>query len=360
MKAKLFEPTKLGTLELKNRVVMAPMTRSRADASHVPTPSMATYYEQRSGAGLLITEGTAPSADGAGYPRIPGIYNERQAAAWKPVTEAVHRKGSRIFLQMMHTGRVGNLLNQDPGSRLVAPSSHTLGGQMYTDEKGMQPHGKPHELSTEEVRHVVREFEAAARLAKNAGFDGVEVHGANGYLVEQFLRPTTNTREDEYGGEIQGRSRFLFEVVDAVARVFGKDRVGIRLSPYGVFNEMPAYPEMDADYQFVAQGLQKSGIAYLHLVDHAAMGAPEVPLSLKHAMREAFRGTLILSGGYDLKRAEADLATGFADLVAFGRPFLANPDLVDRLRSGKPLAQPDPSTFYTPGDKGYIDYPTAG
>jgi N-ethylmaleimide reductase len=352
----LFSPTKLGPLTLQNRVVMAPMTRSRA-IGNVPDDLMVEYYSQRASAGLIITEGTSPSPNGLGYPRIPGLYSAAQTAAWKKVADAVHAKGAKIFVQFMHTGRIGHPNNLPPGATVVAPSAVTAAGEMFTDAEGAKPHPTPKAMSEADVKAAISEYAHAAKNAVAAGFDGVELHGANGYLIEQFIRPNSNQRTDAYGGSIEGRARFALDVAKAVIAAIGKDKVGIRLSPYGAFNDMPAHPEMEADYAYLARKLSELGLLYVHLVDHSSMGAPKVPQSIKDTFRKDFKGALILSGGYDVARAEADLEAGKADLIAFGKPFLANPDLVKRLQSGAPLNAPDFATFYTPGPKGYTDYP---
>jgi N-ethylmaleimide reductase len=356
----LFDSLKLGSLTLKNRVVMAPMTRSRAAENNTANALMAEFYAQRASAGLLITEGTAPSPDALGYPRIPGVFDSATAAGWRLVAEAVHAKGGAIFLQLMHTGRVGASLNLPAGARVVSSAATVLPGEMYTDAKGMQPHATPHALTDAEVDGVIEEFVTAAKYAREAGMDGVEIHGANGYLVEQFLNANLNTRTDRWGGSAENRNRFAVEIAKRTAAAIGADRVGIRLSPYGVFNHMGAFDGVDAQYESLTRELSALGIAYVHLLDHSAMGAPPVPAALKKAMRAAFQGVFILAGGFDRESAEATLAAGGADLIAFARPFIANPDLVARMRDGKALAAPDASTFYTPGPKGYTDYPTAG
>ena len=336
---------------------MAPMTRSRATSDHIPTPLMAEYYSQRASAGLIVTEGTSPSKNGSGYARIPGIYTSAQIGAWKTVTSAVHARDGKIFVQLMHTGRVAHPANLEPGAVILAPSPIQIGGEMYTDSLGMQPHPVPKEMTSAEIESTIQEFVQAAKNAVEAGFDGVEVHGANGYLIEQFIRKTSNTRTDDFGGSIQGRAKFLLEITRRTGEAIGFDRVGVRLSPYGVFNEMPVYPEMADDYIFIARELSKLGIVYLHLLDHAAMGAPPVPKEMKVALREVFRGTIMSAGGYDAGTGEADLQSGAAQLVSIGKPFISNPDLVERLQKGLALAPPDFSTFYTPGSKGYTDYP---
>ena len=352
----LFSPTKLGPLALQNRLVMSPLTRNRA-SDNVPNDLMVEYYAQRASAGLIITEGTSPSPNGLGYPRIPGAFSAAQTAAWKKVTDAVHAKGAKIFLQLMHTGRIGHPLNLPAGATVLAPSAVAAAGEIYTDAGGMKPHATPKAMTEADLKTALGEYVQAAKNAVAAGFDGVELHGANGYLLEQFIRPNSNQRTDAYGGSIENRARFVLEVAKAVIAAIGKDKVGIRLSPYGAFNDMPPYPEMEADYAYLARQLNALGLAYVHLVDHSSMGAPAVPQSIKDTFRKEFKGALILSGGYDAARAEADLAAGKADLIAFGRPFLANPDLIKRWQSGAALNAPDPNTFYTPGPKGYTDYP---
>ena len=353
----LFEKSTLGPLSLQNRCVMAPLTRSRA-IGNVPNELMAEYYGQRAGAGLIITEGTSPSPNGLGYARIPGVFSAEQVAGWKRVADAVHAKGACIFMQIMHCGRVAHPLNLPAGARVIAPSAVALPGEMYTDAEGMKPHPVPQAMSEADIKATIAEYAQAAKNAVAAGFDGVELHAANGYLLEQFIRPNTNQRNDRYGGSIDNRARFVLEVADAVIAAISKDKVGIRLSPFGVFNDMPVYPELADDYAYLAQQLSARGLVYVHLVDHSPMGAPPVPDSIKATIRKLFKGSLILSGGYDAVRAESDLTAGKCDLVAFGRPFLANPDLVARLKKGTALNAPDPTTFYTPGAKGYTDYPS--
>jgi N-ethylmaleimide reductase len=351
------EPYNLGSLPLKNRIVMAPMTRSRA-IGNIPNRLMAEYYQQRASAGLIITEGVSPSPNGLGYARIPGLFSDEQLRAWKEVTDAVHSRGGNIFAQIMHTGRIAHSNNLPAGAKVLAPSSVHASGKMWTDQDGMLEHTTPKEMSREEIESTKAEYVTAARNAVAAGFDGIELHAANGYLLEQFLSPHSNKRTDEYGGTIENRSRFVLQVAQEISDVIGKDKTAIRLSPYGVFNEMPHYNEIDATYTYLASELNKIGVAYIHLVDHSSGGAPEVPLSIKKAIRDSFKNTLILSGGYTIGDAERDLKSGFADLVAFGKPFISNPDLVERFGKNFPLnIKMDASTFYTPGSKGYTDYP---
>jgi N-ethylmaleimide reductase len=355
---KLFSPYKLGNIELKNRIVMAPMTRSRA-IGNIPNELMATYYGQRSDAGLIVTEGTSPSPNGLGYCRIPGIFSTAQVEGWTKITKPVHAKAGRIFLQIMHTGRISHVLNLPPGAVVLAPSAVKPAGQMWTDASGMQDFPTPKAMTPEEIELTKKEYITAARNVVAAGFDGLELHSANGYLLEQFLSPYSNQRTDSYGGSIENRCRFVLEVVDGVSAAIGKEKIGIRLSPYGVASDMKHYPEIDATYTYLAGELNKRGIVYIHLVDHSSMGAPEVPISIKKAIRENFRNTLIFAGGYSKESAEKVLKSGSADLIAIGRPFINNPDLVKRMQNDLPLAKElDMKTFYSSGEKGYTDYPT--
>ena len=354
MSKKLFSATKLGSLLLKNHLVMAPMTRNRA-IGNLPNALMAAYYAQRAEAGLIVTEGTAPSANGLGYARIPGVYSLAQVEGWKLVTKAVHDKGGKIFLQLMHTGRISHSLNMEPGAEIQAPSAVAASGEIYTDQSGMVTQPIPKAMSHDEIKKTVIEYVHAAKNAIEAGFDGVELHGANGYLIEQFLSPNANLRTDEYGGSLENHARFALEVAQAVVDAIGKDKTGIRLSPYGVFNDVHPYSEELAEY--LAKKLNDIGLVYLHLVNHESMGAPAVTKSVVDKIRKAFTRTLIVSGGYDADKAEADLQSGLANLVAFGRTYLANPDLAERYKTDAELNAPDFTTFYTPGEKGYTDYP---
>ena len=352
----LLSPAQLGPLTLANRIVMAPMTRNRS-LGNVPGQLVAEYYRQRAGAGLIVTEGTSPSPNGLGYPRIPGIFSAEQIAGWQGVADSVHARGGKLFMQLMHTGRIGHPANLPAGAEVVGPSAVAAAGEIWTDAQGMQPHPVPREMTPADLQAAVQEFAQGARNAVAAGLDGIELHAANGYLLEQFLNPGSNRRTDGYGGSGENRSRFVLEVVEAAVAAIGRDRVGIRLSPHGVFNDIAPFPETEEVYAALAAQLDARGLAYLHLVDHSAMGAPPVAAATVARIRDAFRGTLVLSGGYDRARAEADLASGRADLVAFGRPFIANPDLPARLRANADLAAADMASFYTPGEAGYTDYP---
>jgi N-ethylmaleimide reductase len=355
----IFLPTELGDLELQNRFVMSPMTRCRANAEHAPTELVAEYYEQRASAGLIVTEGIAPSPNGKGYARIPGLWSDAQVAGFSVVTRRVHARGAKIFAQLMHTGRVSHPLNMPAGAELLAPSAVALTtAKMWTDQQQLQEYPTPRAMTLAEVERTLEEHVIAAKNAVRAGFDGVELHAANGYLTEQFLSPHTNLRSDRFGGSVEGRTRFALEAMSAMASAIGKERVGIRLSPYGVASGMAAYPEVDATYLRLADELTKLGILYVHVVDHSAQGGPAVPAALKATLRASFKGKYIAAGGFDLAAAEAAIDADSADLVAFGRPFLSNPDLVNRLAKGHPLVNPDMSTAFSAGPKGYIDYPT--
>ena len=353
----LFDPLVTPDIQLKNRMVMSPMTRSRAGEGNVPNELNAEYYGQRASAGLIVTEVTSPSPNGLGYARIPGLFNEAQARGWKLVTDAVHAKGGRIFVQLMHTGRVTHVLNLPAGAEVVAPSPEVCPGAMYTDAEGMQPHSAPRPMTEADIRHAIGEYAQSARLAMEAGFDGVELHGANGYLIEQFLNPNVNRRTDEYGGSASGRNRFAIEAATAVAGAIGAKKVGIRLSPYGVFNGTGPFPDLEPQYLALAKALAGIGLLYLHVLDHSSLGSPAVPEPFKDLLHRAFSGLYILAGGFGKESAEKTLTEKRADLIAFGRPFLANPDLPRRFTLNAPLNTPDAATFYLPGPKGYTDYP---
>jgi N-ethylmaleimide reductase len=353
----LFTPWKIESISVKNRVVMSPMTRCRA-IGNTPNALMAKYYGQRSEAGLIITEGTSPSPNGLGYARIPGIYSPQQVEGWKLITSAVHKAGGKIIVQLMHTGRISHPLNMPAGSQILAPSAVKAAGQMWTDAEKLQDFPIPKEMTPADLTHTKTEYVDAALNAMEAGFDGVELHGANGYLLEQFLSPVSNIRKDKYGGSIENRCRFVIEVVAAVAEAIGKEKTGIRLSPYGVASDMPQYPEIEDTYDYLSQQLNLLGIACIHIVDHSAMGAPVVPLEIKTLIRNNFTGAIILSGGYDKERAEADIEHGLGDMVAFGRPFINNPDLVERFKNNWTLSKDlHMDLFYSAEEKGYTDYP---
>jgi N-ethylmaleimide reductase len=353
----LFSPYQMGPFRLKNRIVMAPLTRSRAEARNVPSPMAVAYYGSRAGAALIITEATQVSAGAQGYVSTPGIYSSEQIEAWKKVTDAVHKDGGVIFMQLWHVGRISHP-DFRGGELPVAPSAIGPRGLSTFTPEGMKPIPTPRALELDEIPGIVDEFRQAAKNAQAAGFDGVEVHGANGYLLDQFLQDCTNQRTDRYGGSVENRARLLLEVVDAVVGVVGRERVGVRLSPGGTFNDMlDCNPEEIFDH--VVKRLGERKIVYLHLIEPAQnSGEHPVPdLSARH-FRPLWPATLIVAGGYTLERARQVIKEGLADLVAFGQLFLANPDLPARFERSAPLNKPDPATFYTGGAKGYIDYPT--
>lgn len=353
----LFEPFQLRTMQIANRLVMSPLTRSRAVQDNTANALMATYYAQRATAGLIITEGTSPSPNGLGYARIPGLFQRAHVSGWKLVTDAVHAKGGRIVVQLMHTGRVAHQANLPAGAEVLGPSPEVCPGEMWTDAQGSQPHTAPRAMTATDIASTVAEYAQAAHLAMEAGFDGIELHAANGYLLEQFLNANVNRRADGYGGTAEGRNRLVLEVAAATAQSIGANRVGIRLSPHGVFNSTGAFPGVDDQYLALVKQLSALGLMYVHVLDHSALGAPAVPDALKAGLRAAFTGPFILAGGFDKATAEQALTSGRADMIAMGRAFLANPDLVHRLRTDAPLNAVDPQTFYTPGEKGYTDYP---
>lgn len=350
---KLLTPYEKGGFKLKNHLVMAPMTRSRA-VDNVPNELMATYYAQRSGAGLIITEGTSPSPEGLGYPRIPGIYSERQIRGWKKITDAVHQHGSSIFLQLMHTGRIGHSANLPDGFQIVGASNIKAAGEIHTDALGKQAHSQPVALSKEGIEGVIESFVTAAKNAVRAGFDGIELHAANGYLLEQFLNPNVNDRTDDYGGTIKNRSRLIIEIVTKTVDAIGKDKIGIRFSPFSTLGDLQPYDkaEVHRTYAYLSSELNKLGIAYIHISAN-----PNIPEETHKAIRSAFSNTIIYCNGFTSETAEVMLQEGAADLVAFGRSFLANPDLEKRIETNAPLNIVNFNALYTPGAVGYTDYP---
>ena len=350
--SQLFTAVRIGRLTLPNRLVMAPMTRSRADdATGVPTELVTTYYAQRAGAGLIISEGVYPSATGKGYVRTPGIVDDAQIAAWKQVTEAVHARGGHIFMQLMHAGRISHPSMQPGGALPVAPSAIKPEGQSWT-ATGPQDYVVPHELSVAEIATVVDDYRIATRRALEAGFDGVELHGASGYLPEQFLSSGSNQRTDEYGGSVANRARFVLDVLKAMVEEAGGDRVGLKISPEMNFNSITDATPQET-YTYLVDQLGGLDLAYLHV---ALFGPTSVDY---HALlRPRFKGAYLIGSGLDQARAEALVSEGKADATVFGGAFLANPDLPERFRQGAALNAPDKDTFYSPGAKGYIDYPT--
>ena len=368
MSSPLFDPYPLGPYTLKNRLAMAPLTRSRSrQPGNIPTRLNAYYYAQRASAGLIISEATQVSQQGQGYAWTPGIHTPDQVAGWRLVTDAVHAAGGLIFMQLWHVGRVSHPALQPDGGLPVAPSAIPLQGMAFiANEQGepeLVPFVTPRALETEELPDIVRQYQEAARNALTAGFDGVEVHSANGYLLDQFLNSSTNQRTDDYGGLVENRARLLMEVVEAVCGVWGSDRVGVRLSPEGTFNDM-GDDDPEALFGHVASRLNDFGLAYLHVVQPEIAGNATVALadpnrrSIVKMIRGIYRGTLMVCGGYDYRKAARAVEIEGIDLIAFGRLFLANPDLPERLRQAAPLNKPDESTFYGGGGKGYIDYPT--
>jgi N-ethylmaleimide reductase len=356
---KLLEPYKLGQMTLTNRIVMAPLTRNRAAAGNIPQAINVEYYQQRASAGLIISEATQISPQGRGYPLTPGIHSPEQVAGWQQITQAVHEQNGRIFLQLWHVGRISHPSLQPNGTLPVAPSAIAPAGDAATLE-GPKPFVTPRALATSEIPGIVEDYRRAAENAASAGFDGVEIHGANGYLLDQFLHDGSNQRTDEYGGSIANRSRFLLEVVAAVVSVWGSDRVGIRLSPSGKFGSM-SDSDLKSLFTHVVQELNHFNLSYLHLVEPRVQGNEDVAVPAEELSSKYFRtihkGIIISAGGYTRETAEATLVAGYADLIAFGRIFIANPDLPKRFALNAPLNPYDRDTFYGGKEKGYIDYP---
>jgi len=354
----IFTPMKVGSIELANRIVMAPLTRNRAGAGNVPTPLAATYYAQRASAGLIITEATQISPQGVGYPGTPGIHTDAQVEGWRHVTHAVHLAGGKIVLQLWHVGRISHPSLQPNGAAPVAPSAIAAKGEAFTTT-GMQPFPTPRALDIDEIPDIVADYAAAARRAIQAGFDGVEIHAANGYLLDQFLRSSTNKRTDRYGGSVENRARFLLEAVTAITKTIGADKVGIRMSPLNPFNDI-SDSDPKALFAYVVSQLNAFNLAYLHVIEPVMAGHPMSGGDTKLApvLRQIFRGPFMLNGGYDRATAEAAITSKAADLIAFGVPFLANPDLPARFQQNAPLNTPDQATFYGGGEHGYTDYPT--
>lgn len=352
----LYKPVQLGPLTLANRIVMAPLTRSRAKEADIPGDLAAEYYVQRASAGLIIAEATQISPQGKGYVFTPGIYSEAQVAAWSKITSAVHAAGGNMFLQLWHVGRISHPSIQIDGALPVAPSAIRPEGQSYTAD-GFVPMVTPRALTLEEMPHIVEQYRTAAVNAKAAGFDGVEIHAANGYLLDQFLRDKTNHRTDAYGGSVENRARLLLEVTAAVVAVWGGDRVGIRLSPLSKFGDIDDSNPQPL-YTYVVEQLNQFNLVYLHVIEGDTGGTREVAGGFDlQILRRLFNGKYMANNGYDLDLALATREQNKADLICFGRPYIANPDLVARLKLVAPLAQPDPATMYGGGAGGYIDYP---
>ncbi len=352
--AKLFQPLANGPLSTGNRIAMAPMTRSRAPGA-LPNDLMREYYRQRASAGLIISEGVAPAPEALGYSRIPGLFNDAQQAAWAPIIDAVHAEGATFVMQLMHVGRVAHADNLPAGATAVAPSAIAAAGQMWTDTHGMQDMPVPKAMDEADLLRVRAAFADAATRAVAAGADGIELHAANGYLLAQFLNPKSNQRTDQYGGSAENRRRYVLEVVDATIAAIGSERVGVRLSPFNAFNDLAAnFDNEEAELLVLVRELSARRIGYLHLI--ATPGV--VPESTVDAVRANFEGVLVLTGDFDRDRADTALAAGRADLIAFGRPFIANPDLVRRLSERLPLAGFDPAVLFSGQPQGYADYPT--
>jgi N-ethylmaleimide reductase len=353
----IFSSFRLGELELANRMVMAPMTRSRAVEGNVPNPLAATYYAQRASAGLIVTEASQVSPQGVGYIQTPGIYSAEQVAGWKTITKAVHQAGGIIFAQLWHVGRISHPDFHD-GALPVAPSALPVDGEAFTT-RGKTKLVTPRALETDEIPGIVAQFRKGAENAKAAGFDGVEIHGANGYLLDQFLRDGSNHRTDAYGGSLRKRARFPLEVAEAVASVWGAERVGYRIAPYFAMFSMSDSNPIET-FSYLTERLSQLGLGYLHVAEAIGgpMAAPAGTARATPILREKFNGTLIVNGAYDLDAGNAAIARDEADLVAFGTPFLANPDLPVRFRKRAILNKPDQATFYGGDEKGYLDYPT--
>jgi N-ethylmaleimide reductase len=350
----LFQPFTLGSLTLPNRLVMAPLTRNRAEEGDVARDITATYYTQRASAGLLISEGSQISHQGQGYLRTPGIYTPEQVAHWRKVTDAVHKAGGRIFIQLWHVGRVSHTSLLPGGAAPVAPSALRAQTKTFL-ESGFVDVSEPRALELSEIPGILRDYENAARNAKEAGFDGVEIHAANGYLLDQFMKDGSNHRTDVYGGSIENRARLTIEAAEAVLKVWDKGRVGIRLSPAKVNDAADSNPQ--AMFSHVVERLDRLGLAYVHVIEGATQGDRNAVDVDYTSLRRSFRGAYIANNGYHRDMAAEAISSGRADLVAFGRLFIANPDLVERFRLNAPLNQPDRATFYGGGTEGYIDYP---
>lgn len=348
----LFTPLALGDLQLRNRIVMAPMTRSRADDRAMPNDLMVEYYRQRAGAGLIISEGIAPSADGLGYCRTPGIYNTEQVQAWQRVTAAVHAEGGQIVAQLMHVGRVSSHYNKPAGSETVAPSAIGARGEIYTDQAGMQPMDEPRALTTEQIAEVIREYQMATANALEAGFDGVELHCTSGYLPAQFLSTGSNQRQDEYGGNVANRCRFVLETLAAMCAVAGGGKVGMRICPDNPFNDL-ADENPGETFDYLLEQASRLELAYLHVIRLPSGRVDNLELGQRW-----FGDRLIGNDSYSREEASAAIAAGDLAAVSFGRHFIANPDLPRRWREGSELARFDAGTLYTPGERGYIDYPS--
>lgn len=350
----LFDPINIGSIALRNRIVMAPMTRSRANESDAPSEMTVKYYHQRASAGLIITEGTQPSANGKGYPRTPGIHTEQQIQAWHAVTKAVHQAGGKIFMQLMHVGRVAHPLNKAFDAQTVAPSAIRAAGKMYTDQQALQDMAMPHALSLNEIPSVINEYKQATINAFAAGFDGVELHAASGYLPMQFLSSNTNIRTDQYGGSAINRIRFVVETLEAMASVKGADKIGIRIWPGASFNDIHDADPIET-YTTLLKTIDPMHLAYLHTIR-----SPDKNIDAFKLSRENYHGISIINGGLDFLSGQNAIVSGLADLISYASLYISNPDLVERFRTNAKLNMADEKTYYTPGAKGYIDYPLLG
>lgn len=347
----LFDSIDLGTLHLKNRIVMAPMTRSRASTDHTPNDLMVEYYQQRATNGLIITEGTSPHPNGDGYARTPGIYSQQQIAAWKKITDAVHKKNGKIFLQLMHTGRIAHPLNKSQDAETVAPSALQANTKMFTDQKGMQDMPVPRALRSEEIPTVIAQYQQATQNAFECGFDGVELHAATGYLPAQFLSSNTNLRTDQYGGSLDNRLRFIIETLTAMANIAGSEKIAIRIWPGGQMNDIHDANPIET-YTALIQALNPLNLAYLHTIR-----SPNPNIDAFKLSRDHYQGVRMLNGGFTYDTAQAAIESGLADMISFGSLALANPDLVERFQKNATFNQIHPATFYSIGPQGYIDYP---
>ncbi|MEM8810105.1 MAG: alkene reductase [Cyanobacteria bacterium P01_G01_bin.38] len=356
--ATLFQPLQLGAIALSNRIIMAPLTRARSGVSRIPNDLMLEHYLQRASAGLMITEATQISEQAAGWQQTPGIYTPEQIAGWQKITDAVHQRGGKIVIQLWHTGRASHPDFQPNRALPVSASAIAPQGEIHTP-LGKKSYVTPHALTLEEIPGVIKQYATATRNAREAGFDGVEIHAANGYLIDQFLRDGSNQRTDRYGGRVENRGRFLLEATEAVVNAWSSDRVGVRLSPYVAFNDMRDSNPI-ATFTYAAAALNQFNLAYLHIVEalpgHFMAATGDVERATPH-LRQAFKGAILLNGGYGAQTGAAAIQNDETDAIAYGIPFIANPDLVERFKQGAPLNEADPATFYTHSRKGYIDYP---
>jgi N-ethylmaleimide reductase len=351
----LLDKFNLSGLSLSSKVIMAPLTRRRSTRAHIPDPIMIKYYGQRSTAGLIIAEGCSPSANGAGYANMPGLYNNSQKQAWIPITKAVHDKGGKIFLQVMHTGRVGHINNLDKGSEIIGPSAIPQEGEIATYDYDKQPYTTPREMTLDEIKIAIDEFTNCSKLAIEAGFDGVEIHGAHGYLPNQFFNQSSNTRKDEYGGDIENRLRFLLDIIKGSCQAIGSDKVALRISPFSYADTKENPLMLCRLYKTLIEELNSFDLSYLHL-SHMGEAYPE-KFKLWKELRSTYKGTLMLCGDFTKDTAAEALRNNEADLIAFGRDFIANPDLVERFKNKWPLAIRDRTNWYSMGSKGLTDYP---